>query len=98
MKTSETIMTFPRTQTTVPGDGWTSVAWMLTIGISAPLNPKSKIEIAWRYMDLDEIRTGRGIGKVEWHDKSRDALLLDLAPTQTRQRGKSLGLSVRYKL
>lgn len=98
MKTSDTIMKFPRTQTTVPGDEWTSVVWMLSVGISAPLNPKSMIEIAWRYTDLDEVRTGRGIGKVEWHDRSRDALLLDLAPTQMRLRGNRLGLSVRYTL
>ena len=98
METSETIMTFPRTQTTVLGDKWTSISWTLAAGISAPLSSNLTIELAWRYIDLDQVRTGRGIGKVEWHDGSRDPLLLDIAPTQSQLDGNRVGLTVRYTL
>lgn len=92
----ETHMTFPRTTTIVPGGSRTDVAWMATAGVSAALKPRTILELAWRYADLDEVRTGRGAGQVVWRDGSREPLPLDLAETRARIEGHGLGLSLRF--
>ena len=92
----ETHMTFPRTTTTVPGAGRTDVAWMVTAGMAAALRERTTLELAWRYTDLGEVRTGRGAGRVVWRDGSREPLPLDLAATRGRLKGHGLRLSLRF--
>ena len=89
-------MTFPRTTTTVPGAGRTDVAWMVTAGLAAALRERTTLELAWRYTDLGEVRTGRGAGRVVWRDGSREPLPLDLAATRGRLKGHGLRLSLRF--
>ena len=92
----ETRMTFPRTTTVVPGAGRTDVAWMLTAGFAVPLGEGTALDLAWRYTDLGKIRTGRGAGRVVWHDGSREPRALDLAATRAKLRSHGLRLSLRY--
>ena len=80
-RVGETTMTFPRTTTTVPGTDRTEFAWMVTAGVAAVLNARATLELAWRYSDLGEVRTGRGAGGVVWRDGSREPLPLDFAAT-----------------
>ena len=65
-------MTFPRTTTIVPGASRSNVAWMVTAGFAVPSTGRMTLDLAWRYTDLGEIRTGRGAGGVVWRDGSRE--------------------------
>ena len=91
-----TSMTFPRTTTTVPGGRQTAAAWMMTAGVSAALTGRTTLEMAWRYTDHGEVRTGRGPGMVEWRDRRREPLPLDLAETQARIEGHGIRVSARF--
>ncbi len=91
-----TTMTFPATTTIVPGASRTGLAWMATAGVAVALGERVSVDLAWRYTDLGEVRTGRGVGRVVWRDGSREPLPLDLAPTRARLAGHGLRLSLRY--
>lgn len=95
-RVGETRMTFPRTTTVVPGAHRTGFAWMLTAGVAMALSERATLDLAWRYTDLGEIRTGRGAGQVVWRDGSREPLPLDLAETRARLTSHGLRLSFRY--
>lgn len=92
----KTTMTFPATTTSVRGGSRTDLTWMLTAGFTLPLNEWLDLDMAWRYTDLGEVRTGRGEGGVTWRDGSREPIALDLAPTWTRIRSQGLRMSLRY--
>ena len=92
----ETRMTFPATTTIVPGASRTGFAWMLTAGVAVALDERMTLDLAWRYSDLGEVRTGRGAGRVVWRDGSRRPLPLDLAATRARLASHGLRLSLRY--
>ncbi len=92
----ETRMTFPRTTTVVPGASHTGFAWMLTAGVAVTLDKRMTLDFAWRYTDIGEVRTGRGAGRVEWRDGSREPPPLDLAATRARLASHGLRLSLRY--
>ena len=94
----ETHMTFPRTTTVVPGASRTGFGWMVAAGVSASLGERMTLDLAWRYTDLGEFRTGRGAGRVVWRDGSREPLPLNLAETRARFRSHGLRLSLRYGL
>ena len=91
----ETTMTFPRTQTIVPGTSRTDWTWMLSAGLSRSLSERTVLDVAWRYADGGEAVTGEGAGRVQWRDGSR-TLALDLAPTRANVTSHSFGISVRY--
>ena len=78
----ETRMTFPKTQTLVPGTRRTRLTWRLTAGLGMSWGARATLDFAWRYTDAGVIETGAGQGRVEWLDGSRDPVVLDLAPTQ----------------
>ena len=88
-RVGETRMTFPRTTTIVPRGSWTDVTWMLTAGFAVPLGRHTTLDFAWLYTDFGVVRTGRGGGRVVWHDGSREPHVLDLAATRARLRGHS---------
>ena len=92
----ETRMTFPRTTTIVPGARRTDFAWMATAGVAATLSERTTLALAWRYTDLGSVHTGRGEGRVVWHDGRREPLPLDLAGTRAKFRSHGLRLSLRY--
>ena len=92
----ETRMTFPRTTTIVPGASRVGLAWMLTAGVAVALGERATLDLAWRYSDLGEVRTGRGEGRVVWREGSREPLPLDLAATRANVASHGLLLSVRY--
>ena len=92
----ETRMTFPRTTTIVPGARRTAFAWMATAGVAATLGEHTTLDLAWRYTDLGAVHTGRGEGRVVWHDGRREPLPLDLAGTRAKFRSHGLRLSLRY--
>ncbi len=92
----ETRMTFPKTTTVVPGASRTDFAWMLTAGVAVALNKRMTLDLAWRYTDIGEVRTGRGAGRVVWRDGSRKPLPLDLAATRAKLASHGLRLSLRY--
>ena len=89
-------MTFPKTTTVVPGAGRTGLAWMLTAGVAVVLGERATLDLAWRYTNLGEVRTGGGAGRVIWRDGSREPRPLDLAETRARLRSHGLRLSLRY--
>ena len=88
--------TFPSTTTTVPGASRVDLAWMATAGLAITLSDRATLDIAWRYMDLGHVHTGRGEGNVVWRDGSREPRLLDLAATRAKLTGHGLRLSLRY--
>ena len=92
----QTRMTFPRTTTIVPGASRVDLAWMLTAGVAVALGERATLDLAWRYSDLGEVRTGRGEGRVVWRDGSREPRPLDLAATRANLASHGLLLSVRY--
>ncbi len=92
----DTLMTFPKTRTVVPGGGRVGLAWMLTAGVAAPPGEKTTLDLAWRYTDLGAVETDRGEGRVVWRDGSRAPVPLDLAATRATLRGHGLRLSLRY--
>ena len=57
---------------------------------------RATLDVAWRYTDLGEVRTGRGAGRVVWRDGSRGPLPLDLAETRARLGSHGLRLSLHY--
>ena len=91
-----TTMTFPATTTSVPAGSRVNSAWMVTAGFTLPLNERMGLDVAWRYTDLGEVRTGHGEGGVEWRDGSREPVPLDLGPTRARIRSHGLRVSLRY--
>ena len=91
-----TTMTFPATTTGVRSGSRTGLTWMVTAGVTLPLNERLGLDMAWRYTHLGEVRTGRGEGGVEWRDGSREPIPIDFAPTQARIRSHGLRLSLRY--
>ena len=91
----ETTMTFPRTQTIVPGASRTDWTWVLTAGLSKMLSERTVLYVAWRHAEEGEAFTEEGAGSVQWRDGSR-TLALDLAPTRANVHSHSVGISVRY--
>ena len=91
-------MTFPRTTTVVRGASRSGFGWMVTAGVSASIGERMTLDLAWRYADLGEVRTGEGGGRVVWRDGSREPLTLNLAGTRARLRSHGLKLSLRYGL
>lgn len=91
----DTVMTFPRTETVVPGASQTDLTWTLTAGFSRALSERTVLDVAWRYADRGEAFTGEGAGRVQWRDGSR-TVPLDLAPTRAHVKHHGVGLSVRY--
>lgn len=89
-------MTFPATTTVVPGDRHAAAAWMVSGGVSAKLGGSMTLDLAWRYDEVREIRTGEGQGWVIWRNGRREPLQLDLAHTQAELRRHGLRLSFRY--
>ncbi len=92
----KTTMNFPATYTTVPGGNHTDLAWMMKAGVSTELNERLTLEFAWRYADLGEVRTGRGMGSVTWRDGSQGPNPLDLAQTRANLAGHGIRMSLRY--
>ncbi len=91
----KTTMTFPATRTIVPDGNRTGLAWMATAGVAVALDERVSLDLAWRYTDLGEVRTRRGLGQVVWRDGTRKSLPLDLAPTKARFKVHGIRLSVR---
>ena len=88
-------MNFPVTTTIVPGADRVDLAWMVTAGVGIALSERTTLDLAWRYTDLGEIRTGQGEGRVVWPDGPRP---LDLAPTRARLGGHGFRVSLRRTL
>ncbi|MCY3879576.1 MAG: hypothetical protein OXF74_10415 [Rhodobacteraceae bacterium] len=53
-------------------------------------------DVAWRYSDLDEARTGQGGGREVRHDGTGEPVLLNLSPNRTKVRGHGIRWSLRY--
>ena len=96
IRVGKTTMTFPATTTIVPGASRTGLAWMATAGFTVALDERVSLDLAWRYTDLGEVRTGLGAGRVVWRNGSREPLPLELAPTKARLAAHGVRLSLRY--
>ena len=92
----ETRMTFPRTETVVPGDTRTDRTWTVTAGLSRTLSERTSLDLSWRYADRGEAFTAEGAGRVEWRDGSR-TIPLELAPTRASVSGHGVRVGVRYR-
>ncbi len=93
---SETTMNYNRTYTTVPAGHYSDLAHMLTFGFATPIAEHMTLDLSFRYSDLGKVRTGTGMGSVNWRDGSRSPLPLHLAPTQARLKTYGVRLSLRY--
>ena len=90
-------MTFPTTQTQMPGGSRTNFTWMATAGVSIAVNERARLDLAWRYSDLGEIHTPRGAGQVvRVSDGSQVVALPDLAPTKAKLTAQGIRISLRY--
>ena len=58
----ETRMTFPKTQTLVPGTRRTRLTWRLTAGLGMSWGARATLDFAWRYTDAGVIETRRRPG------------------------------------
>ncbi len=94
-RVGDTRITFPRTETLVPGGSGTEWTWTLSAGLAWPLGERATLDVAWRYTDEGEVETGAGAGHVRWRDGSRE-IPLDLAPTRARLTRHGIRLTVRY--
>ena len=94
-KIGETHMTFPVTTTIVPGLSRTDFAWMISAGVATVFDEDTTLELAWRYTDFGEVRTGTGTGQVIWRDGSQEPRILNLSPTSARLRSHGLRISMR---
>ncbi len=97
----KTTMNFPVTTTTVPSGSHTDLAWMATTGISTALNERVTLEFAWRYSNLGEVRTGRGIGSTAYPVGSNTCpegcvRTYGLSPTRAKLAGHGIRMSLRY--
>ena len=90
------VSTCPAKATIVPGATRTGLSWMVTAGVAAALGESVALDLAWRYTDLGAVHTVRGEGQVIRWDRTRDPLLLDMAPTRARLASHGLRLSLRY--
>ena len=88
-------ITFTRTRTIVPGGSHVDKAWMVTAGFSVELDDQAVFDLAWRYSDLGEVRTGMDEGRVVRRDGTGEPVLLNLAPTWARLSGHGIRLSLR---
>ena len=95
MRSGKTRMSFPKIGNTVPGEGRVGRAWTLTAGVAVPVGSRSTVELAWRYTDVSEVKTGRGSGQVEWRGGGR-SVPLHPAPSSDELRSHGLRLSLRY--
>ena len=91
-----TTMTFPVTNTIVPGDSYTSLTWIASLGATMDLSNRTKLDFGLRYTNRCKVRTGRGEGAVIWRNGVRGPLSLDLARTEAKLQGYSLRISIRY--
>lgn len=96
LELEDTLMSFPRTSTEVPGADRTNATWMLTMGLSTQVAKQTTLECAWRYTDMGEIRTGEAQGRVVWRDGRRTPLILNLAETSADLRSRELRISIRH--
>ena len=94
-KIGETHMTFPVTTTIVPGHSRTDFAWMISAGVATVIDESTTFELAWRYTDFGEVRTGTGTGQIVWRDGNRDPQILNLLPTSARLRSHGVRFSIR---
>lgn len=92
----ETRMEFPRTATIVPGGRRIGFARMLAAGVGIALTESVVVDLAYRYTNSGAAKTGRGTGRIVWHDGSRGPLELDLAETRAKLSGQGLWISLRY--
>ena len=94
----ETRMTFPRTITLVPGASRNGLAWMATAGLAVPVSERAILDIAWRYTDYGEIRTGQGDGPIVSRASGNELLRVNFAESRGRLRSNGIRLSLRYNL
>ena len=92
----ETRMEFPRTATIVPGGRKIGFARMLTAGVGIELTETVALDLAYRYTNSGAAETGRGTGRIVWHDGSREPLELSLAETRAKLSGQGIWVSLRY--
>ena len=92
----ETRMEFPRTATIVPGGKRVGFAHMLMAGVGIELTETVALDLAYRYTNSGVAETGRGTGRIVWHDGSREPLELGLAETRAKLSGQGIWVSLRY--
>jgi opacity protein-like surface antigen len=79
--------------TTTPGGDTTSFAWRAGIGLTIPLDDAVAIDIAWRYLDLGTVETGRGDITVERHGTTSR---VEVGATRADLAVQTVGVSLRW--
>jgi opacity protein-like surface antigen len=79
--------------TVVPAATRTGAAWMAAAGVSWPLSARTTLDLAYRYADLGEVRTGAGRAVVTRPGAART---LDLAPTRAALVTQGVSASLRW--
>lgn len=79
--------------TIIPGASHTNTAWMATAGVSWPLSRRLTLDVAYRYADLGEVRSGAGPAVIT---RTSGVRSIDIAPTHASLVTQGVGASVRW--
>lgn len=79
--------------TTTPGGASNNLAYLLTAGISTPLNNRLDLDLAYRFTDLGQVRTASGQAQVVRANGTRT---ISIGGTQAELRSHGVILSLRY--
>lgn len=98
LRTGEVTYRFPglgdEAVTVIRGGDHTSMAHLLTAGLSWPLGERTVLELAYRYVDLGELRTDAGRATIV---RSSGTFELDIAGTLLAVRAHGVELGLRYR-
>ncbi len=83
----------PNAETVLRGGNHYESAYLLTVGAEVPLSPAWKLDVAYRYSDLGEVRNDDGAASIIRTSRTR---VLDIAGTQARLKTQGIIIGLRY--
>jgi opacity protein-like surface antigen len=83
----------PGAATVTPGGKRTELAWMATAGFSTALSKRLTLDLAYRYVDLGEVRTDAGPAQIVRASGTRT---IAIAPTRTALKAEGVSVSLRW--
>ncbi|OYX35089.1 MAG: hypothetical protein B7Y99_04340 [Caulobacterales bacterium 32-69-10] len=96
-KVSDVRFAFPglgaTASTVIPGGGETNFAWMAAAGVSLPVSSRLTLDVAYRYVDLGDVRTEAGPAVIT---RTSGVRAIDIAPTYADLVTQGVSASVRW--
>ena len=78
--------------TVIPGGRETNFAWMAAAGVSLPVSSRLTLDVAYRYVDLGDVRTSAGPATIT---RTSGVRAIDIAPTYADLVTQGVSASVR---